>query len=117
MKPRTFVRMFQPRFAPLVESGAKFQTIRNTPKVLPRVGDRVSCREWTGKPYRSKQRVLREAEITLVGPVRIEFQETASRANHDFARNDGFEDFWDMLAWFEKTHGLPFDGILIQWKP
>ena len=28
------------------------------------------------------------------------------------------EDFREgMRAWFEKTHGLPFEGTLIQWAP
>ena len=30
---------------------------------------------------------------------------------------DGFEDAGDMAAWFEKTHGLPFEGTLIEWSP
>ncbi len=31
------------------------------------------------------------------------------------AVGDGFADFGEMLAWFEKTHGLPFEGLLIRW--
>jgi uncharacterized protein YqfB (UPF0267 family) len=55
--------MFQPRFARLVESGAKTQTIRvkskaKHPRPLPKPGDFLSLREWEGKPYRSKQRKL-----------------------------------------------------------
>jgi hypothetical protein len=33
----------------------------------------------------------------------------------DFAIKDGFESFAAMLAWFEQTHRLPFDGRLIEW--
>jgi hypothetical protein len=28
---------------------------------------------------------------------------------------DGFSSFKEMLAWFKKTHGLPFYGQLIKW--
>ena len=31
------------------------------------------------------------------------------------AVDDGFDSFAEMLEWFEKTHGLPFEGQLIQW--
>jgi hypothetical protein len=58
--------MFKPQFAPLVESGAKLQTVRPIPNRMPKAGDRISLRMWTGKPYRSKQRVLREAAIVAV---------------------------------------------------
>lgn len=35
----TFVRLFHPRFAGLVESGAKLQTVRPSPKRMPKPGD------------------------------------------------------------------------------
>ena len=34
----------------------------------------------------------------------------------DFARADGFSTFQDMAEFFEKQHGLPFDGLLIEWR-
>ena len=66
-----FVRTFQPRFSRLVESGAKRQTIRKTPKRMPKVGDTLDAREWTGAPYRSKQRKLLEAPLVSVSEVEI----------------------------------------------
>lgn len=119
------VRMFKPQFASLVESGAKRQTVRPCPKRLPKVGQPISLREWTGKPYRSKQRVLKEAVITQVEPIAIDSKgiyldgtsdSVAMVDNRDeFAKADGFGDFYSMLRWFEDTHGLPFTGILIKW--
>lgn len=32
-----------------------------------------------------------------------------------FASADGFSDWPAMRDWFEKTHGLPFNGLLIRW--
>jgi hypothetical protein len=29
---------------------------------------------------------------------------------------DGFKDWREMVQWFSKTHGLPFEGELITWK-
>lgn len=114
-----FVRMFKPQFAPLVEAGTKTQTVRPWPSRMPKAGDRISLRTWTGLPYRSKQRVLREAVI--VGCDRVDITETGVAVNSyaepcdDFARADGFHDFLEMAEWFKNTHGLPFEGILIRW--
>lgn len=57
---------FKARFTELVASGAKRQTIRPTPKRMPKPGDWISLRCWTGRPYWSKQRVLRDAVIAVV---------------------------------------------------
>lgn len=130
--PSSFVRMFKPRFAALVESGAKSQTVRPMPKRMPKVGDRLSLRCWRGLPYRSKQRVLREA--TIVGVERVSiyashmWHETCDgllpdglTVTHrgsldDFAKADGFADYAEMLAWFEAEHSLPFQGVAIYWS-
>ena len=117
---RTFVRMFKPQFASLVEAGTKLQTVRPTPKRMPQAGDRISLRAWTGKPYRSKQRVLLEAVITKVQPVEITETGIAvssyAEPYDDFARADGFKDFFALADWFNATHGLPFEGIVIHWS-
>jgi hypothetical protein len=118
-----FVRMFKPQFAPLVEAGTKLQTVRPTPKRVPQAGDRISLRAWTGKPYRSKQRVLRDATISSVERVKIDVQTLEIDGERmgcvecdEFAIADGFKCFPEMLAWFEDTHGLPFEGVIIHWS-
>ena len=129
-KPRRFVKLFQPRFAPLIQSGAKRQTIRPIPKVLPEAGDIVDCRQWSGLPYRSKQIRLGEFEVEEVGTVflnerayelhlhgRIFISLKRCDMARDFAQADGFDSFDDMLEWFIGNHGLPFGGILIKWRP
>ncbi|MEO0413869.1 MAG: ASCH domain-containing protein [Verrucomicrobiota bacterium] len=134
--------MFQPRFADLVEAEEKGHTIRplpKGPKYMPKVGDVISCRKWEGKPYRSKHVELLKAEVTDVFMVRVlEASVECVRgviwdedrqvwvplpdcdfwrvSNLDiFAENDGFKDWADMKSWFEKTHQLPFEGVLIKW--
>lgn len=98
---------------------------------MPRPGDTISLRTWTGKPYRSKQRVIRESVI--IGIARVHINElgvsfvapiqpnapTAILFNgyyEEFARADGFKDFAEMRDWFLAEHGLPFTGIVIFWK-
>jgi len=69
---RTVVIMCQERFAPAVEFGSKPHTIRKIRKDRPvQVGAKLSLRAWLGKPYRSKQRILREAICTRVRPISI----------------------------------------------
>lgn len=134
-KPRLWVKMVQPRFHVAVETDAKLQTVRPRPKgQWPQAGDRISLRAWTGKPYRSKQRVLREGTITrvegcnvhadgvelrpgLIGVFWMGEKQAGALNLYSFARNDGFADWREMKAWFAATHDLPFEGIVIQWSP
>ena len=115
------VKLFKPQFSPLVESGLKLQTVRPTPKRMPKPGDRISLREWTGAPYRSKQRVLREAKIVSIQPIRMDLwisingEVLTVRRAEAFARADGFASLYEMTCWFEDTHGLPFEGVVIKW--
>lgn len=112
---------FQKQFADKVESGEKRQTIRAYRKDGrdPKVGDTLYL--YTG--LRTKgSRKLGEATCThsyfalvdhrdlLVGDT---FQDEMGREMH--ARRDGFSNFEEMQSWFDKTHGLPFRGLLIRW--
>ncbi|NJL19197.1 MAG: ASCH domain-containing protein [Bdellovibrionaceae bacterium] len=116
--PAYFIRLFQPQFAGLVEKGTKCQTVRPTPKRMPKHGDRISLRAWAGKPYRSKQRVLRGAVVFAVKKVRIEAgavwpnlwldgQRQNAQATSQFAMRDGFLDAQRMGEWFQEHHQLP----------
>lgn len=121
------VKMFKPRFAPLVESGVKRQTVRPIPKRKPTTGEPISLRTWTGLPYRSKQRILRESIVTEVETISlhdtgrellvyVNNSELHPEQINAFAVADGFKDGIEMFNWFEANHGLPFDGIVIKWK-
>lgn len=121
------VIMFQPRFAALVESGNKTQTIRPTRKRPLQVGESVSLRKWSGVPYRSPQIELRTAWIVGVVPVKLEQYRADMMITVNtytlysdqacaFAWADGFPHLASMFDWFEATHGLPFVGQLIRWQ-
>lgn len=128
------VYMFKPRFAPLVEAGTKRQTIRPKRKHPTKVGDVLSLRCWEGKPYRSKQIVLRQGDVckevhsVWIGLVEnadhlpmVQFRldgtvlSVATGESNELAKLDGFSSDVDMFVWFEIEHGLPFEGELIRW--
>lgn len=115
------VILFQKRFAPLVASGQKTQTIRKTAWCRP--GDMLSLREWTGKPYRSKQRVLSEVVCKEIHRIDITGQAMfldgfglCLERKDKLATADGFVSWTDMREWFDTNHGLPFEGYLITWE-
>lgn len=122
---------FQARFAEIVRTGSKRQTIRARRKDFrnPKRGDRLYL--YTG--MRTKQcRKLGEARCLSVEGIQVLGDKpsgeygvftydrnwpgrTTEKRHELLARNDGFESFDEMLDWFRKTHGLPFDGLLIRW--
>lgn len=114
---RNHVKTFQPRFADLVEQGIKTQTIRKIPVVMPAIGDTISLRKWEGVPRRkgSKHTVIGLGIISHVSPVTIDHEGVRGLDAESIALDDGFQDWAEMRDWFDKTHGLPFYGILIGW--
>ncbi len=112
---------FQARFASLVESGRKRQTIRPYRKDGrdPKPGETLYlytgmrtkvCRKLGEATCSSIYHVtIRKNEIWLYGGLNF-------RSLDDFARADGFRNFSEMEKWFERYHKLPFSGMLIQWK-
>lgn len=117
---RRHVILFQPRFARLVESGVKHQTIRPRRMREIRDGDILDLREWLGAPYRSKQRLILQAACAGIQRCEINSQGVVlldgERAPKGFARRDGFHSHCQMVAWFAAQHGLPFHGQLIRWS-
>jgi uncharacterized protein YqfB (UPF0267 family) len=129
---RMRVILFQSRFAPMVQSGKKTQTIRKKARCKP--GDQLSLRIWTGKPYRSKQKIFLSTVCVSVkkisighGLLRDEIDQEGDMISIDgfllpskdravLARSDGFECATDMLEFFKQNYGLPFHGELIQWS-
>lgn len=120
---------FKKRFAPAVEAGIKRQTIR---RAFPRgAGPGAPAYLYTG--MRTRQcRKLGEGVITNVLAVEIGRHECSEPYCHvamptprllvhgdldTFARDDGFRDAEEMVAWFEEQGPLPFKGWLTLWVP
>jgi len=116
-------RLFKSQFASAVKTGLKRQTVRPIPKRMPKIGDDESWREWTGLPYRSKQRELAQVELISIEEITITKSQIiigsksiAEWELNTFARTDGFVNWPYLRLWFTQQHGLPFTGILIKAK-
>lgn len=129
------VFLFQPRFHDAIRAGTKCQTIRRLDKrgweYCSRARHKlVSLRKWTGAPYRSKQEELAREPIISVDHVVVDLSGVIvytreggalmlagmrASALDWFARDDGFDSWEDMRAWFDEHHGLPFSGVLYRW--
>lgn len=111
------VILFQPRFAALVRSGAKTQTMRK--KAGCKVGYTLSLRKWSGQPRKSKHVLIKDVVCKSVVPVYVDAVQVMIDGRHvdqeEFARKDGFGYFGEMVHWIATTHGLPFHGELISW--
>ncbi len=94
----------------------------------PRPGEALSIRVWQGKPYRSKQREILQVEVVSVDPIRVDENHLGTvviigdrylnpTEIKELAVADGFRSDYDFRQFFEKTHGLPFSGFLIKWRP
>lgn len=122
VRVKRFVRMFKPHFAALVKSGAKRQTVRPVPARMPKVGDLLDARQWSGRPYGSPQVRLGEFTIRRVLPVSVcesgitlDGVDLPLQLGDSFAREDGFASEAELVCWFREQHGLPFLGIAIFW--
>lgn len=125
---------FKKQFADDVECGRKKRSIRAPRKDgrNPKRGDKLQL--YTGMRTKSCRK-LGDAVCVRVRPVQIDHMGVkidgkslyAGNApayqgspdpnswDGDFARADGFDSFPDMADFFEKEHGLPFQGFLIEW--
>ena len=121
---------FQKRFAPLVESGQKRQTIRahrRDGRPNATIGGRLYL--YTG--MRTKGcRKLGEAICTRVRSIEIfkgtlgifyiqtkgQLLSASGKEANRLARADGFNHASEMCRWIEETHGLPFHGVVIGWS-
>ena len=112
---------FQERFAKDVESGKKRQTIRKQRKRPFKLDEVLHLYTGLRTKNAKKIRIVECKRLEIIeiyhngikfGNGKILFYNTE---RNEFAQTDGFKDFFDMTKWFDKTYGLPFEGILIKW--
>lgn len=115
---------FQARFAPLVESGAKTQTIRETDRGAKPGG---AAYLYTGQRTPACRK-LGEGTITAVTPIEItrhacgepvvilNAREWIVHGDLEkFAVADGFGSVDEFMEFFQGHYGLPFRGFLHEW--
>lgn len=109
-------------FRDKIESGAKHQTIRGVRKNPIKSGDRLFM-YWKQRSPKNCEK-LGEATCKAVTKVVIEdtgyllFNPPENRQElnkNDFAIADGFDNWQKLIEFFESAHGLPFEGVLIEW--
>ena len=107
-------------FKDKILSGAKRQSIRAPRKIPIKVGDTLYM-WWKSRSPKEKEK-LGESTCIRVSPVKIEKKFTLCpdlsaiyRDIDEFAQADGFDNWQQMIEFFDKTHGLPFTGVLIEW--
>lgn len=144
MKVLTFSKVFPQKhinageptnFKEKILSGEKIHTIRPETNKW-KIGDQISMRYWTGKPYHSKQEIFCEKfevveliPICIVGiwsgnsqtpndPINFikEAKDLYSKKEMEkIAKNDGLN-FNQLESWF-KLNEKSFKGTLIAWQP
>ena len=112
---------FQKRFAAAVEVGDKTQTIRAYRKRPIEVGDKLYL--YTGMRTKLCRKLL-DAVCESVSHIEIDWVNAGldglgltDEECDKLAIDDGFDSYQQMVEWFDKTHGTPFRGVLIQWSP
>jgi len=118
---------FHSQFAPMVESGQKCQTIRAERKRPIYINDTLYLYTGLRRPGARllKTAVCREVllfEIYLSGEkagIWVGGTRLGARRRRALAVDEGFATVDDLVAWFQRTHGLSakrmFRGHLIRW--
>jgi len=107
-------------FKDKILSGAKRQTIRSVRKHPVKENDTLYM-YWKQRSPKEKEK-LGESTCIKIAPITItelgvscEDIEVRYHCLDLFAIADGFDNWDEMRDFFNKTHGLPFTGVLIKW--
>ena len=118
---------FKPRFEASALAGVKLHTLRGhrkDGKPRAQVGERISLRVWTGRPYASKQREFAQATVEMLRTVEVSESDIvldgcvllSPLCCDILAMRDGFADWREMRGFFRAECGLPFCGVMVVWK-
>ncbi len=113
---------FKSRFASLVASGAKTQTIRKprSPK-SPHAHRGDILQLYTGMRTKDARKLVLPDPVCVLSKSVIIHRGSLflpgmqQPVPDQFARADGFEDFRELVAFIDNLYGLPFHGRLIAW--
>ena len=107
-------------FKDKILDGSKRHTIRAPRKIPIKVGDKLYLWWKQRSPEREK---LGEATCNKISDVLINIDgvnvEDKIIINEigldNFAIADGFDNWQQLIKFFDDAHGLPFEGVLIEW--
>jgi hypothetical protein len=113
---------FKQQFVPLIETGAKQQTIRLPRKRHTKPGEAMQL--YTGMRTKACRKLVTPDPLCLsVEPllmhdalgIKLNDCWLTNEALTQLALADGFADWDECLRFFSTMHGLPFEGVLIKW--
>lgn len=114
----TFQNRFEAPILALVKD-ATIRALRKDGRPRAKDGETISLRVWTGEPYRSKQREFAQRVVKFTFPVRvsrlgIERPDLGCKlVRSRMAKSLGFANWSEAREWYQRAHGLPFDGVLV----
>ena len=113
---------FKQQFVPLIETGAKRQTIRSSRKRHTQLGEAMQL--YTGMRTKACRKLITPDPICIsIEPllmddalgIKLNDRWLTRDALTRLALADGFADWDECLHFFSAVHGLPFEGMLIKW--
>ena len=113
---------FKQQFVPLIETGAKQQTIRLPRKRHTKPGEAMQL--YTGMRTKACRKLVTPDPLCLsVEPllmhdalgIKLNDRWLTKEALTQLALADGFASWDECLHFFNTVHGLPFQGVLIKW--
>ena len=116
----TFLINFKPQFLPMIESGAKRQTIRRHREDGRRMQPGDKLRLYTGLRTR-KARCVREAVVKRCRSIRLDIpglllivdgERLGIGPCIEFALADGFSSFAEFCAFFRDQYGVEEFGVI-----
>lgn len=130
MAAKKHILMFGNEFAKSILSGEKFQKTGPVSMRKIRAGDTLSLRQWEGKPYRSKQIVLRDCTAVSCDPVMVNYDGLYYRPLGgdmvikfpdadalEYANVEGFANVEDMVKSLSRQFTIPLECEAIRWNP
>lgn len=112
---------FQKRFAQLVLSGQKKQTVRAKRKDgrAPKVGQPFVG--YTGMRTKTCERlitstIIKVQDIRITAGIYVDGSSLMADQALLLAKADGFHTVHDFLEWFRTQHGAIFEGHIITWR-
>ncbi len=113
---------FKKQFVPLIEMGAKRQTIRSPRKRHTKPGEAVQL--YTGMRTKACRKLVHPDPICISVEPLLMHHELGIQINDrwlsrdeltQLAIADGFGNWDECFRFFRDMHGFPFQGVLIQW--
>lgn len=111
---------FRPEFEVHIRAGFKTQTVRIDRKRPVYPGDRLYMYVGLRRPGARKigEAVCWKTTWVWIGEGELHYGplHQSRGVMRRFARREGFESWMEFVEYLRRLHGLPFEGVAIQWR-